>query len=80
MTNSRVLRKVKKLGEEADVYLREMMTVGLEAYDKVRKQHAGKYSVGDGITTVICCSVPAVWGAGRVGVRYREDAFNYGKS
>jgi maleylacetoacetate isomerase len=68
VTNLRVLRIVKKLGGEVDPYAREMMTVGLEAYEKVCKRYAGKYSVGDEITMADCCLVPAVWGAERVGV------------
>lgn len=60
VTNLRVLRKVKRLGGEVDRYAREMITVGLEAYEKACKEQTGKYSVANDITMADCYLEPAV--------------------
>lgn len=52
--------------------MKEWMTKGLEAYDRVAEQYEGKYSVGDGVTMADICLAPAVEGALRFGVQVKE--------
>lgn len=80
LTNMRTLKRVKALAaaagkdadETANSWARELMTDGLTAYERVCKDVAGKYSVGDTITMADCCLVPAVWGAQRYGVDFGQ--------
>lgn len=62
-TNLRILRRVKKLGGEPNVWAKELMTEGLRAYDKVAEMYAGKYSVGDEVTMADVVLAPACEGA-----------------
>jgi maleylacetoacetate isomerase len=68
-TNLRILNRVKALGGDEAVWAKEIMTAGLQAYDKVAEKYAGRYSVGDEISMADVVLAPAVEGAVRFGVR-----------
>ncbi|KND86590.1 putative glutathione S-transferase [Tolypocladium ophioglossoides CBS 100239] len=68
VTNLRIMRRVRALGGSAEEWNKELMTDGLRAYEAVAKDHAGKYSFGDGITMADACLLPAAWTAERFGV------------
>jgi maleylacetoacetate isomerase len=61
---------VKQLGgDEAPAeWAKELMGLGLQAYDKVAEKYAGMYSVGDEVTLADVVLAPAVEGALRWGV------------
>ena len=67
-TNLRHIRRVKAMGGDDAAWAKEIMTAGLEAYDKVAEQYAGMYSVGDEVTMADVVLAPAVEGALRFGV------------
>jgi maleylacetoacetate isomerase len=71
-TNLRILKRVKKLGGDANVWAKDLMTEGLRAYDKVAEKYAGVYSVGDEITLADVCLAPACEGALRFEVQLEE--------
>jgi len=73
LTNMRAMKRVRKLGGDDKEWNKRFMTEGLEAYETIAKDWAGKYSVGDGITMADACLLPAVWNAQRFGVDL--DAF-----
>src|ERR1700710_2185301 len=49
-TNLRILKRIKSLGGDSAAWAKELMTAGLEAYDKLAEKYSGLYSVGDEIT------------------------------
>lgn len=72
VTNLRILNRVKPLGVNAKEWQQEFMNVGLEAYEKVCRSSAGKYSVGDEVTMADVVLAPAVDGALRFEVDMSE--------
>jgi len=66
-TNLRILKRVKKVSGGSETapgeWAKELISKGLEAYDNVAEQYAGKYSVGDEITLADVCLAPAIEGA-----------------
>ncbi|MBE3044150.1 maleylacetoacetate isomerase [Candidatus Bathyarchaeota archaeon] len=72
VTNLRIMRKVKKLGGDAEQWNRELIVDGLRAYQDVARERAGKYSFGDEITMADVCFIPAWWNAERFGVDFGE--------
>lgn len=66
-TNLRILKRVKKVSQGSETapgeWAKEIMSKGLEAYDKIAERYAGKYSVGDEVTLADVCLAPAVEGA-----------------
>lgn len=72
VTNLRIMRKVRKLGGDAEQWNRELNLDGLRAYQEVAREWAGKYSVGDQITMADVCFIPAWWNAERFGVDFGE--------
>ncbi|KAK5989520.1 putative glutathione S-transferase [Cladobotryum mycophilum] len=68
VTNLRIMRRVKALGGAAEEWNKDLMTAGLQAYETIAKEWAGKYSVGDDITLADACLLPAYWNAERFGV------------
>ena len=72
VTNLRIIKKVRKLGGDAEQWNRELIVDGLRAYEGVAKEWAGKYSVGDEITMADVCFMPAWWNAQRFGVDFSE--------
>ena len=75
LTNMRVFKHVAGLvspeGPEKwkeDEWQRHFMTLGLTAYEKLCKDSAGRYSVGDILTIADVCLVPAVDRAERYSV------------
>ncbi|KAH8651623.1 hypothetical protein BGZ60DRAFT_388271 [Tricladium varicosporioides] len=67
-TNLRILKRVKELGGDEKSWAKEVMEVGLLAYDKLAVEYAGDYSVGNEVTLADVCLAPAVEGALRWGV------------
>lgn len=72
VTNMRIMRKVRKLGGDAEQWNRELILDGFRAYQAVAKKWAGQYSVGDKITMADVCFMPAWWNAERFGVDLSE--------
>ncbi|KAK5078060.1 hypothetical protein LTR64_003536 [Lithohypha guttulata] len=68
VTNLRILNKVRPLGAKAEEWQQEFMAAGLDAYEKVARGTAGKFSFGDEVTMADVVLVPAVDGALRFGV------------
>lgn len=66
-TNLRILKRVKKVSQGSEAapgeWAKDIMSKGLEAYDKVAEQYAGRYSVGDEVTLADVCLAPAIEGA-----------------
>lgn len=67
-TNLRILARVGALGGVREDWAKELMTEGLNAYERVASKTSGRFSVGDNVTLADVCLVPAVWGALRFGV------------
>lgn len=67
-TNLRITKRVKSSGGDVSVWMKEIMSEGLQAYESVAKVWAGRYSVGDEVTMADVCLLPAVWNAERYGV------------
>lgn len=68
VTNLKVLARVKALEGDPAVWAKDLMTRGLEAYEKLAEKYAGLYSVGDNLTMADVVLAPAVEGALRFGV------------
>lgn len=68
VTNLRILRRVREMGGDAEVWIRELAASGFEAYEAVAKESAGVFSVGDEMSIADACLVPAIWNAQRFGV------------
>ncbi|KAG6035918.1 hypothetical protein E4U41_005885 [Claviceps citrina] len=68
VTNLRIMRRVRALGGVAEDWNRDLMQEGLAAYERVARDSAGRYSVGEEVTMADACLVPAVWNARRFGV------------
>lgn len=68
VTNLKTLARVKALGGDPAVWAKDLMTRGLEAYEKLAEKYAGLYSVGDNLTMADVVLAPAVEGALRFGV------------
>lgn len=68
VTNLRILNKVKPLGVKGEEWQKEFMTAGLETYEQMLKDAAGRFSVGDEVTLADVVLVPAVDNALRFGV------------
>lgn len=68
VTNLRIMRRVRALGADAELWNRELMADGLRAYEAVAREHAGAYSYGDALSIADACLVPAVWNARRFGL------------
>lgn len=72
VTNMRIMRKVRKLGGDAEEWNRELILDGFRAYQGVARDWAGKYSFGDNVTMADICFMPAWWNAERFGVDLSE--------
>ncbi|KAL4792017.1 glutathione S-transferase [Aspergillus venezuelensis] len=68
VTNLRILTRVAPYGADRTSWSKDLIETGFEAYERVARDSAGRFSVGDEITVADLCLVPAVWGAERVGV------------
>ncbi|OQD74107.1 hypothetical protein PENDEC_c012G06319 [Penicillium decumbens] len=68
VTNLRILKRVAPLGADRTAWSKDLIEDGLRVYETFVTRSAGKFSVGDQITTADICLVPAAWGAERVGV------------
>jgi maleylacetoacetate isomerase len=68
VTNLKTLARVKALGGDSAVWAKDLMTRGLEAYEKLAEKYAGLNSVGDNLTMADVVLAPAVEGALRFGV------------
>lgn len=68
VTNLRILKRVAPLGADRAAWSKDLIEDGLRAYETIVARSAGKFSVGDQITTADICLIPAAWGAERVGV------------
>ncbi|KAL4970900.1 maleylacetoacetate isomerase MaiA [Aspergillus stella-maris] len=68
VTNLRILTRVAPYGADRTSWSKDLIEAGFEAYERVARDSAGKFSVGDCITVADLCLVPAVWGAERVGI------------
>lgn len=66
--NMRVRAHVKVAGGDPVRYASDVITRGLSAYEKIARQSAGTYSVGDEVSLADVCLIPMLEGAGRVGV------------
>lgn len=78
MTNLRILKRVAPLGADRAAWSKDLIEDGLRAYERIVSRSAGKFSVGDRITTADLCLIPAVWGAERVGVDMAMFPVTYG--
>ncbi|GKT56004.1 maleylacetoacetate isomerase [Colletotrichum tofieldiae] len=68
VTNMRIMRRVRALGGNAELWNRELMADGFAAYEAVVREWAGQYSVGAEISLADVCLLPAYWNAERFGV------------
>lgn len=68
VTNLKVLNKVRPLGVDAKEWQAEWMSSGLEAFERIVKDCAGKYAVGDEVSLADVVLAPAVDNALRFGV------------
>lgn len=78
VTNLRILKRVAPLGADRAAWSKDLIEDGLRAYERIVSRSAGKFSVGDRITTADLCLIPAVWGAERVGVDMAMFPVTYG--
>lgn len=68
VTNSHILGAVQKIGYDRMKWGEEYTVKGLEAFEGVVKQTAGKYCVGDNFSLADVCLMPAAWGAQRYNI------------
>ncbi|KZL64034.1 maleylacetoacetate isomerase [Colletotrichum incanum] len=68
VTNMRIMRRVRALDGNAELWNRELMADGLAAYEAIAREWAGQYSMGDEISLADVCLLPAYWNAERFGV------------
>ncbi len=68
LINLHIIRRIGKLGADADAWGRDLTTAGLSKYEAAIADTAGKYSYGDEMSIADCCIVPVVWGAQHYGV------------
>jgi len=69
VTNLKILNRVRPLGVAVEQWQQDLMSAGLEAYEKVASLTAGKFSVGDAVTMADVVLVPAVDNA----LRFKVD-------
>lgn len=67
VTNLRILKRVGVLGADRAEWSRELIEQGLEAYEVLVKNSAGRFSVGDTVCVADICLIPAAWGGGEGG-------------
>lgn len=72
VTNMRIMRLVKPLGQDPAEWNKKLMADGLRAYEASAAKSAGKYSVGDQVTMADACLMPAYWNAERYNVDLSE--------
>ena len=63
-----VLVKIEKLGGDKAIWAKEAIFKGLGTYEKLAKQTAGKYSVGDEISLADVFLIPQIYNAVRFGI------------
>jgi maleylacetoacetate isomerase len=68
ITNLKTLKRVAPLGADRATWSKEIIEDGLRAYETIVSRSAGKFSLGDQMTSADICLIPAAWGAERVGV------------
>lgn len=68
ITNLKCLKRVALLGADRASWSKDIIEDGLRAYESIVSRSAGKFSVGDQLTSADICLIPAAWGAERVGV------------
>jgi maleylacetoacetate isomerase len=66
--NLRIRAHIKVAGGDPVRFASDIITRGLSAYEKIVKESAGKYSVGDDVSLADVCLIPMLEGASRVGV------------
>lgn len=66
--NLRIRAHIKVAGGDPARFASEIITRGLSAYEKIAKQSAGTYSIGDEVSLADVCLIPMLEGASRVGV------------
>ncbi|KAL2211311.1 maleylacetoacetate isomerase [Sarocladium strictum] len=68
LTNLKLRKYIKEMAseEEATKWNIKATVDGLQAYETVAAQWAGKFSVGDELSLADCCLMPAVWNADRL--------------
>jgi len=66
--NLRIRAHIKVAGGDPARFASEIITRGLSAYEKIAKQSAGTYSIGDEVSMADVCLIPMLEGASRVGV------------
>lgn len=66
--NLRIRAHIKVAGGDPVRFAADIITRGLSAYEKIVKQSAGKYSVGDDVSLADVCLIPMLEGASRVGI------------
>ena len=69
VTNLKILNKVKPLGVVGEEWQRDLMGSGLQVYETMVNDTAGKFSVGDSVTLADVVLVPAVDNA----LRFKVD-------
>ncbi|KAF2164738.1 hypothetical protein M409DRAFT_67832 [Zasmidium cellare ATCC 36951] len=74
-TNLRILKRVNGLGVTNQEWFREYMERPLAAYEKILRDTAGKYSVGDEVSLADVCLVPAIENA----LRWEVDMAKFPK-
>ena len=70
--NLRIRAHIKVSGGDPVRYASDIITRGLSAYEKIARESAGAYSVGDEVSLADVCLIPMLEGAGRVGVDVRQ--------
>ena len=68
-----VLGKIEKMGGDRMLWAKEVNLKGLGTYEKLAKQSAGKYSVGDEISLADVFLLPQLANAVRFGIDVQES-------
>ncbi len=68
LQNLATTKKVKQLGGDDQVWAQGFIRSGLEAFDALVAETAGRFCVGDAPTIADCCLVPQLHSARRFGV------------
>lgn len=73
LQSSRIGNNIKRLGHDSLPWTRECLVEGMEIYESMVQQSAGKYSVGDKLSIADICLVSMVGEAYKVGLHFDRN-------
>jgi maleylacetoacetate isomerase len=68
LQNQRILGKLEGHGVDKNAWAIYVITTGFEAFERVLRQTAGEYCVGNDVTMADICLIPQMYNAVRYGV------------